>query len=796
MGWAMTDSSTAAAPRLRADYEPVRVAGEAGAYAVLVGELRSLLVEDPVVADVVGLLDGTRAVAEVAAALRGRHSLVAVLGAVHRLRRLGVLAAGPGLGSVGLSAAWDAREVPPAAAEDWFRTGSVTLLDLGAPSVGDLAGALRALGLDVAVESTVDKACHRPAPSPPDPTRNGAPMRDEPRSPGASTVDTAELVVAAASMTDPRLAAVNAARLGSGRPWTLVRPYGRVLLLGPHLVPGVTGCWECLRQRWTDNEQVAGFLDWVLPGRQHGPVARAALPATAVALAGLLAAELPVLALRGASPRITGAMTAFDTLEHTASTHRLVRQPQCPACGDPALMTGAAPRLRLRPRPVLAGADAGWRSEPAADTYDRLAHHVSSYLGVVTRLVPLGPADGVTHTFAAGHNFALARSPQLLRRNLRGQSGGKGRTEAQAKVSAIGEAVERYAAVWRGDRPTRRAAYVDLAGAVRLRELLLFSDRQYAERDRLNPGLGHFHQVPRPLADDEQLDWTTGWSLTDDEPRALPAAYCWYDHPDIRRLGVCAADSNGSAAGTGLEEAILQGFCELVERDAVALWWYHRSRVPGVDLDSFADPWLAALRAHYAGPLRRRLWALDLTTDLGIPAYAAVSAAADRPGEDVIVGFGAHLDPAVALTRALTELNQFLPAVTGRHPDGSTRYAVADPDTLAWLTTVGTAEESWLCPDPGRPATTAARPGIAPTGDLAQDVRGCVRIAAAAGLEVIVVDQSRPDIELAVCKVVVPGLRHFWRRLGPGRLWTVPPRLGRTPLAAGEPEANPRSVFF
>jgi bacteriocin biosynthesis cyclodehydratase domain-containing protein len=751
------------APRLRADYEPVRLAGDAGAYAMLVGELRSLLVEDPVVADVVGLLDGSRSVADLAAELRGRHSLVAVVGAVHRLRRLGVLADGPGLPSVGRAAAWDARGVRPAAAEDWVSRGAVTLLDLGSPLAADLARALRALDL------TVHTGSHSPE----------IPAH-------------AQLVVAPASMTDPRLAAVNAACLEAGRAWTLVRPHGRVLLLGPHLVPGVTGCWECLRQRWVDNEQVGGFLDWALPGRERVPVARAALPATAVALAGLLAAELPVLALRGASPRITGAMTALDTLDHTASTHRLVRQPQCPACGDPAVMD--APTIRLRPTPA-AGED-GWRSEPAAVTYERLAHHVSGYLGVVTRLAPLGAADGVTHTYAAGHNFALARSPRLLRRNLRGQSGGKGRTELQAKVSAIGEAVERYAAVWRGDRPTRRAAYAELAGAVRLRELLLFSDAQYAERDRLNPGLGHFHQVPRPLADDEPVDWTTGWSLTADEPRPLPAAYCWYDHPDIRRLGVCAADSNGSAAGSSMEEAILQGFCELVERDAVALWWYHRSRVPGVDLESFTDPWLAALRAHYAGPLRRRLWALDLTADLGIPTYAAVSAATDRPGEDVIVGFGAHLDPAAALTRALTELNQFLPAVQGRGSNGSTRYAVADPETLDWLRTVRTADEPWLCPDPDQAPTTAARPGIAPTGDLAEDVRGCVRIAAAAGLEVIVVDQSRPDIELAVCKVVVPGLRHFWRRLGPGRLWTVPAQLGRTPLAADEHGANPRSVFF
>ncbi|MEK8104196.1 YcaO-like family protein [Micromonospora sp. M12] len=82
------------------------------------------------------------------------------------------------------------------------------------------------------------------------------------------------------------------------------------------------------------------------------------------------------------------------------------------------------------------------------------------------------------------------------------------------------------------------------------------------------------------------------------------------------------------------------------------------------------------------------------------------------------------------------------------------------------------------------------------TGDVGDDVRRCVRLAERAGLEVIVVDQSRPDIDLAVVKVVVPGLRHFWRRLGPGRLWDVPAELGRDPLAVDETSANPLNVFF
>jgi ribosomal protein S12 methylthiotransferase accessory factor len=59
-----------------------------------------------------------------------------------------------------------------------------------------------------------------------------------------------------------------------------------------------------------------------------------------------------------------------------------------------------------------------------------------------------------------------------------------------------------------------------------------------------------------------------------------------------------------------------------------------------------------------------------------------------------------------------------------------------------------------------------------------------------------VLDQTQPDLDLSVVKVIVPGLRHFWRRLGPGRLYTVPVRLGWQDRPAREEEMNPRSMFF
>ncbi|MFI7426394.1 TOMM precursor leader peptide-binding protein [Micromonospora sp. NPDC049836] len=755
-------------PRFRSDYVPVRLPD--GPLVVL-GETRSLLVDDPVAADLADLLDGAAPLADVVARLAGRHPVAAVAAALARLRDHGLLASGPAHTSPAEAAGWDARGVPPERGSRWMAEGAVTVVDLGAPRLTETTDALRALGLTVTVVGP-----------------------DEPE-PGP---DTAPVLVLASSMLDPRLARINDRHLAAGRGWTLARPHGNVLLIGPHLVPGRTGCWVCLRQRWQENEQVNAFLggqDLTGPVPQPG---RAVLPGLATVVAGLLAPELAVLALRGSSPRLTGRMVALDTRDLSMESHQLVRQPQCAACGDPDLVGKAEPRIDLPPSGAQPSRAGDSRTREPAEAYAALAHHVSRYLGVVSRLTPLEATDnGVTHTYSAGHNFAQPRQLTGLRRNLRGQSGGKGRTDLQARMSAIGEAVERYCGVWRGDRPVHRASYRQLGAdrAVHLRELLLFSERQYADRDRLNRDLGHLHRIPRRLPDDVELDWTTGWSLTRETSRELPAAYCWYGHPELTGLGVCSADSNGCAAGGTVSEAILQGFCELVERDSVALWWYHRSRLPGVDLASFADPWLAACVEHHAGALGRELWALDLTADLDIPAFAAVSRRTTGAAEDVLVGFGAHLDARVALSRACAEVNQFLPAVPGP-TSGRNRYGLDDPDSARWFGTVRIADQPWLTPDPTRPPRTLADHPPLTTGDVGDDVRGCVRRAERAGLEVIVVNQSRPDLDLAVVKVVVPGLRHFWRRLGPGRLWDVPARLGRGPLAADEASANPLNVFF
>jgi ribosomal protein S12 methylthiotransferase accessory factor len=72
----------------------------------------------------------------------------------------------------------------------------------------------------------------------------------------------------------------------------------------------------------------------------------------------------------------------------------------------------------------------------------------------------------------------------------------------------------------------------------------------------------------------------------------------------------------------------------------------------------------------------------------------------------------------------------------------------------------------------------------------------CQARVEAIGLEMLILDQTRPEIGLPVAKVIVPGLRHFWTRFAPGRLYDVPVQLGWLPRPLTEEELNPIPMFL
>jgi thiazole/oxazole-forming peptide maturase SagD family component len=294
---------------------------------------------------------------------------------------------------------------------------------------------------------------------------------------------------------------------------------------------------------------------------------------------------------------------------------------------------------------------------------------------------------------------------------------------------------------------------------------------------------------------DEEIDWSPVWSLTRRTARHLPTSFCYFNYPWPDAEPFCLACSNGNAAGNTLEEAILQGFFELVERDSVALWWYNRVRRPAVDLESFGDPYLGRLCDFLRGR-GRELWVLDLTSDLNVPVFAAVCRAVGGEEERIVLGFGAHLDAHLALLRAVTEMNQMLSSLLHEPDREVLSEHVTDQETVHWLRTATVANQPYLRADDALPPRRASGYPQAWSDDVAADVCACRELVERLGMEMLVLDQTRPEIGLPVAKVIVPGLRHFWARFDPGRLYDVPVRLGWLTRPLAEEELNPIPMFL
>jgi ribosomal protein S12 methylthiotransferase accessory factor len=284
--------------------------------------------------------------------------------------------------------------------------------------------------------------------------------------------------------------------------------------------------------------------------------------------------------------------------------------------------------------------------------------------------------------------------------------------------------------------------------------------------------------APAPFDPSARIEWSPVWSLRDGRFKYIPTSllYFFYSGP-----AAFHADSNGCAAGNTREEAIVQGFLELVERDAYAIWWYNRLRRAEVDLSHFNDSYVRDLQTQLAES-GRKLWVLDVASDLGVPTYVAILHWIQNGQENIEFGSGAHFDPRIAMLRTLTELNQFLSI-------GLMGGGTGEKSSLDGVTPLRLQDHPFLTP------SHTLQPGsgwnAGPLDNTRQQVDACVEIARRAGLDFLVLDQTRPDVEVPVVRVIVPGLRHFYRRFGPGRLYDVPLKLGLLDRPLPESELTP-----
>ncbi|WP_444970953.1 TOMM precursor leader peptide-binding protein [Streptomyces sp. SAI-25] len=620
------------------------------------------------------------------------------------------------------------------------------------------------------------------------------------------------------------------------RPAANVQLTSRAVLIGPWGGgPSDTACGQCLAMRWqrlrSRSEREAlelgheprGAVQWpvlteyavdavwaaygaVLAGHRNTPdatpVTRDANPdATSATPADRITAPARVTN-PDATPadRALPQVTRVDLVTLATATFPLLPEPLCPACVSEVPDTAEAARMALAATP-----------KPAPDTYRvrtldsyplptaALANPVCGALGSDTWINPAS----TTTAPVAGTHF------------VRGYAGlndvtwsGQANRYATSRTLAYLEGLERYAGTHRrrGTSPVTDS-YTALAAQSGTRVLNPADCGFYA------PETYASDHLVSPFDPDRAIPWVWGHSLRDDAPILVPARLAHYS------AGVDADNfvfecSNGCATGGSLEEAILFGLLELVERDAFLLAWYGRARLAAIDLTTATTPAVRSMldRAALHG---YDVHAFDTRMDLAVPVVTALAVRRDGRHGTLSFSAAAGFDPAETVEAALSEVLTYIPHLPYQVAERRTELEEMERDFTKVLHLKDHAQLYGL-PSMVRHAAEYLEPvAVLPleeafadweplrprTGDLLDDLR-CLRDQlTAAGYDVIAVDQTTPEqrrMGLHTVSTTVPGLLPLdfgWSRQRALRM----PRLRTALRAAGRraddlPEAEIKAV--
>ncbi|MBM7517265.1 YcaO-like family protein [Nocardioides nitrophenolicus] len=334
-----------------------------------------------------------------------------------------------------------------------------------------------------------------------------------------------------------------------------------------------------------------------------------------------------------------------------------------------------------------------------------------------------------------------------------------------ARIAAIGEAVERYCGNYVPAGLVRASARELADAGHRLlgpRDLSFFADWQH---ERAGFPFTRF-------TEDVEIAWVEGRG--DDGPVLVPASWAhlnWRTGSRRRDPFLHHVNYAGIATGQGVADATRRGLLELVERDALSLWWHLGADAPGIDPAS-----VPGLLDHLAGS-RLEPHLLALPSWFGVPVVAAV---VHDPVTGIVAGgFSAKLDPAETALKATLEaihswvFTQGLLDADGwvfdavaagilseglylPHRPGRDYLAVAGPQCAA-VRDLGAQAQVWLDPAVQRALLPRFTAPAATVGidDLPVGTEAGLRAAlAAGGHEVVVCELTTPDVARTPLRVV------------------------------------------
>jgi ribosomal protein S12 methylthiotransferase accessory factor len=566
-------------------------------------------------------------------------------------------------------------------------------------------------------------------------------------------------------------------------------------VVGPLVRSGTPGCSQCADMRRlmasTDRKDMWDLQQTLAV---DGGMSRDAWASRTglLQVAHLLVAEAyNVLEGSGARTEQRVFLANLKTLK--TSRHFVLPNPLCPVCGQLPEDSRTAADISLGPSPKVS-VDS-FRCRPMDDFKEALAE---DYLDYQTGLLN-GRMHDLTTTFAAvSVNLPLFQADEA--------SAGRTHSYAESELTAIFEALERYCGLSpRGKRTVIHDSFAQLRDqALNPVTVGVHAKEQYARPD-----------YPfKPFDATRPIRWVWGYSFMQARPILVPELLAYYSLGCGD--GFVYETSNGCAVGGSLEEAILHGILEVVERDGFLLTWYAQLSVPGLDLGSVEDKELRLMVNRLQAVTGYDLHLFNTTMENEIPSVWAVAKNTRQQGVNLICAAGAHLNPLRAVKSAVHELAGMLQVLDEKLEANREVYVrmyhnpfqVQQMEDHSMLYSLPQAESRLhFLMNHNRPLQTFAeafKPRALHT-DLTDDLKGILQVFRGLQLDVIVVDQTTPEIRrngLHCVKVLIPGMlpmtfgHHLTRLEGLDRVLRIPVTLGYAKQPLRREQLNPHPHPF
>ena len=317
---------------------------------------------------------------------------------------------------------------------------------------------------------------------------------------------------------------------------------------------------------------------------------------------------------------------------------------------------------------------------------------------------------------------------------------GKGATKDQAKASAMMEAFERYSAEPQESEIENNLVcglYDEIEECINPESLIL-------------PNLSF---DPRK----KELNWIKTVNIRDDNEYLTPADAVFHPYNFKNSVNLFKSNTNGLASGNKVEEAIFHGMTEVIERDAWSLFEIKRNKAPEINLKNIENPLINEIVDKFEGA-GIDIKVVDLTSDVEVATIAAVSD--DTVLKDpalLTLGVGTHLDPEIAVLRALTEVAQSRATQIHGTREDTTRAVFM---RKAGYERMKRINKHWF----GESEDIIELDEIKNRSgkSFKEDIETSMKLLKKAGFEdVLFVDLTKPEIEIPVVRVIIPGMEVY-----------------------------------